>query len=119
MDRAILNAWTNLIEPVFPEHADLWPEPRSGHYYILIDWELGTDADVPIKHRSKKIHLIITSEFADQYCQLDDSARSAADEKLKAFAKQRYEHFDPTYDIQPFEDVPFEEWTVTPELLSS
>ncbi len=118
--KEVIDAWIKLIEPIFPDAADILHNPEGGYdpCIVVIDWPLNDDKR-PNK-RSQPIHLIFLREFLSDYSYLDsDDQRASIDRKIKDFVQNKNREFDPDHDVPSHLPVSQEAWTVPMQILSN
>lgn len=111
-----LERWREIAERVFPEDARIIELPaRTPHeaneWRLLVSWRLGTDPARPSK-RSKIVQIVIDDEALEDYAHSPIGARFAADARLEAWLRAKWESFDGDHDTQERFYPPVVPWKV-------
>jgi hypothetical protein len=104
MDTKLHKHWLNIINPLFPENAELISTDSTDEFLVSASWKLNNDTKQPNK-KSRTIVIQVPKETIDDYCNKSEIRKIHDDEKLFNQVKEFLHFFNPNHNT-PAEEVP-------------
>ena len=97
MDKKLHKHWLNIVNPIFPEGAELTSKDSMDDFLVSASWLMNNDPHHPNK-RSRTVTIEVPKDTIDSYMNKSAARKAEDDKKLYSQAKEFIHLFNPNHD---------------------